>query len=501
MTIRAAELRIVGQGQLNGNRGDGGGSFTVETDGDIRIDGTRPSGAVQLSGIEGGTLTLRSASGRVFGAAAIIARSAGDPLGDGGFVDIATGGSVNLTGSIDLLGGLEAGGGSMDVVATGDVSLTGLVNLQGGEDGGGTLFVDSEGRVTLGELQLDGQGELGDAGSLDVTGESALLNGRIRGRGSNNLEFCGDSSELAIDVTGLLDIPSEIDLNSRRDCVAGTLDLAAGIVSLRGPIRIRAEGTEGTAGIVTAVATERIECFASVASIDGRGDDSGGTVSLQVDSLEPATETTLDCDIDLSGPQGDFELDANTNVSINQNVLVGESGTAGTAVPAITIEGCTVRIGASAALTSRGGNASNRVIAREQTSVAGVLRSDAANELHFRPGLEPMVTGQILPAPSLVADESLLSCGFTTGTPTITRTATVTRTPTPTPSPPLVCVGDCNEDGVVGVDELVLGIDISLGGAAVSACAALDGDGSGEVEINENISAVSNSLNDCAIVR
>jgi hypothetical protein len=112
-----------------------------------------------------------------------------------------------------------------------------------------------------------------------------------------------------------------------------------------------------------------------------------------------------------------------------------------------------------------------------------------------------MVSGQVVPVPSFVPDESLQSCGFTGGTPTITRTATATRTPTPTRTPSLVCVGDCNEDGVVGVDELVLGIRIGLGEVAISACLPLDRDNNGAVDISENIVAVSNSLNNCAIVR
>jgi hypothetical protein len=501
MTIRAAELRILGDGQLNGNRGEGGGSFTVITDGDIRIDGTRQSGAVQVSGQNGGTLTLRSTSGRIFGAGSIVAQSQGDPLGDGGFIDIMTGGSVELTGRIDAAGGIEAAGGDVDVVATGDVSLTGLIDLQGGSDGGGTLSISSDGAVTLGEVQLDGRGEFGDGGALDLVAESVLLTGRIRGRGSNTPELCGDSGDLTVDVTGLLNVTGEIDVNSRRDCIAGTLDFSAGIASLRGPLRVRAEGSEGSAGSLTVLATERIECLAPVASIDGRGDDSGADVLLEVDSVEPTTETVVDCNVDLSGPAGSFEVDANTNVTIARAILVGPSGSAsgpGPLTPLISIEGCTVRVGATAELTSRGTNASNLLIAREQAHVAGTLQAVVANEFRFRPGLQPVISGLVRPVPRFVEDGTLQSCGFATGTPTITRTGTVTRTPTRTPTPILGCVGDCNENGVVSVDELVLGIEVSLGEAPVSACPTLDRDGNGEADISENVTAVRNALNGCS---
>lgn len=499
MTIHAGEFRIVSQGQLNGTRGDGGGSFTVITGGDIRIDGTRTSGAVQVSGLEGGTLTLRSTSGRIFGAGTIFARNQGDALGDGGLIDVMTGGSVDLSGRIEVVGGSQAGGGDVEIVASGDVRLAGLLDLQGGEDGGGSLSIDSGGRVTLGEVQLDGQGELGDAGSLDVAAESVSLNGRIRGRGSSNLD-CGDGADLSVDASAMLDVAGEIDVDSRRDCVAGTLDFSAAVLSLRAPIKIRAEGTDGTAGEFTAGATERIECFANVANIDGRGDDAGGSVSFEVDSLEQTVETFIDCDVNLTGPQGSFELAANTNVTIGGSVAIGSSAAAPASPPVISVEGCTVQIEAGAMLSSSGGSASNLLVAREQMNVAGTLQSIAANELRFRPGLEPRVTGQVVPAPSYVTDDSLLSCGFATGTPTVTRTGTVTRTPTPTPIPPVVCVGDCNEDGAVSIDELVLGINIGLGEASLAVCPALDRDDDGQVDISENVTAVGNSLNDCAVV-
>jgi hypothetical protein len=36
------------------------------------------------------------------------------------------------------------------------------------------------------------------------------------------------------------------------------------------------------------------------------------------------------------------------------------------------------------------------------------------------------------------------------------------------------CVGDCNRDGVVRIDEVVTGVIVALGGAAVDACPTID---------------------------
>lgn len=59
------------------------------------------------------------------------------------------------------------------------------------------------------------------------------------------------------------------------------------------------------------------------------------------------------------------------------------------------------------------------------------------------------------------------------------------------------CVGDCDGSGGVSVDELVLGVNISLGNADVAQCRAADPDRSGRVSVDELVQAVNNSLNGC----
>ena len=71
-------------------------------------------------------------------------------------------------------------------------------------------------------------------------------------------------------------------------------------------------------------------------------------------------------------------------------------------------------------------------------------------------------------------------------------------TPTPTATPtPILCVGDCNADGAVTVDELVKGVTIALGTAALSTCPQFDLDGSETVTVDELIRAVNRALDGC----
>jgi hypothetical protein len=80
-----------------------------------------------------------------------------------------------------------------------------------------------------------------------------------------------------------------------------------------------------------------------------------------------------------------------------------------------------------------------------------------------------------------------------------TATLSPTDTPPPSPTPTIPpCEGDCDGNGAVTIDELLLGVNISLGMRPAADCLALDRNGSGEVTIDELITAINNALDDCA---
>ncbi len=59
------------------------------------------------------------------------------------------------------------------------------------------------------------------------------------------------------------------------------------------------------------------------------------------------------------------------------------------------------------------------------------------------------------------------------------------------------CIGDCDGDGAVAVNELVLGVTIALGTRPIGDCPVFDGDGSAAVEVYELVGAVGNALAGC----
>jgi subtilisin-like proprotein convertase family protein len=124
----------------------------------------------------------------------------------------------------------------------------------------------------------------------------------------------------------------------------------------------------------------------------------------------------------------------------------------------------------------------------------------------------PTLTPAATPTPSSTPTQTpTLTATITPGGPTLTPTATPTQTPTltatitpggPTLTPtPTVgdrpCGGDCNEDGFVTVDEVVLAVNIALGLTPLDDCQNADADGDGMVNVDDLVEAVRNLLQGC----
>jgi parallel beta-helix repeat protein len=59
------------------------------------------------------------------------------------------------------------------------------------------------------------------------------------------------------------------------------------------------------------------------------------------------------------------------------------------------------------------------------------------------------------------------------------------------------CGGDCNGDGQVTINELLLAVNIALGSRPVGDCSSVDDNGDGQVQIGELIQAVNHALTGC----
>lgn len=113
----------------------------------------------------------------------------------------------------------------------------------------------------------------------------------------------------------------------------------------------------------------------------------------------------------------------------------------------------------------------------------------------------------IPPTPTLTAVLPTATWTRVPATPTLTdtpvpATPTFSRPPASTatraaPPAPMMCTVDCDNDGTVTVDELVIGINIVLGRAPLDTCNSSDANDDGAVMINEVVSAIRSALAGC----
>src|SRR5574337_1103352 len=65
---------------------------------------------------------------------------------------------------------------------------------------------------------------------------------------------------------------------------------------------------------------------------------------------------------------------------------------------------------------------------------------------------------------------------------------------------PGLCVGDCNTDGPVTVEEILAMLSIALGNPPYVPCQAGDANGNGQITVDEIITAVNHALKGCPTI-
>ncbi len=60
-----------------------------------------------------------------------------------------------------------------------------------------------------------------------------------------------------------------------------------------------------------------------------------------------------------------------------------------------------------------------------------------------------------------------------------------------------LCIGDCDGNGAVGIDEVLTGVNMALGVVAVTRCPSFDVDVGGSIAINELLGGVRSALDGC----
>jgi hypothetical protein len=114
----------------------------------------------------------------------------------------------------------------------------------------------------------------------------------------------------------------------------------------------------------------------------------------------------------------------------------------------------------------------------------------------------PTSTSTSSAAPSLTPTASATATAARTLTPTGTPVAspqpTAVSTVEPSPTYHGSCAGDCNDSGDVGIDEVLLLIEVALDNLGTDSCSAGDGNHDGAITVDEILTAVTMALDGCA---
>lgn len=112
-----------------------------------------------------------------------------------------------------------------------------------------------------------------------------------------------------------------------------------------------------------------------------------------------------------------------------------------------------------------------------ETLLADVVPDGAGYQMAYTIGIDlPRPTATALPSATPTSDDPV-------------RPATPGRT--------AACLGDCSGDGIVTVDELVIGVNQALGHAPAEGCSAFHRDADYRVTVSELVTAVNNLLSGC----
>ena len=395
LTLKAGSLSITATGIVDA-RGNGiapatddGGHVTISTIGAVTIQRLNSNrGRIDVSSnAQAGTIEIDAGS-----AITIAGRLNADQLttnGTGGSITLRAGTDiVSLAGSIiSSTGGMQGfGGGDMDFGATGKINLGDILDVSGSD--GGTVTLNAGDLISVQQIKANGTGDGGDGGSATITAATSvqvLDTMALQGQASNESSGAGDGGTASIEADyGDVVIAATVNANGYApDGGGGEIDLIAqGAINLQsGTLNARADGSQGTGGLITLQANLSV-------TVNGDLDASGGIGGGEVD-IDAGAGMTASGSIDVSGRflggnggtltaeagengGGAFTINGTIDVTGGACAQGGDCGTGGQA----SFTGCNLIIGSTANIKAGGPIAGEiDLTAREQLIVSGKVNA------------------------------------------------------------------------------------------------------------------------------
>jgi hypothetical protein len=510
----------------NGDAGSGG-CIDVLAGAGIEITGAVVANGVSgtfMTGGCGGLMCFDAGFGNlVLPDDAVISADGASPDGGGGQVGLLANGSATVRGIITARGPAgETCGGDVCVDVGYDFTLfgSGVVDVSGGDSGGGVEILASRDLVLNGNLDVSGR----RAGSF--SGDVSLVAG-LGGKG-------------ALTVAGIVDARSDPHCSQENGCgLGGIIDLEGCDVTVTDAASLLASGPDGGETNLTARALLTVRGTLDATRTVGTGTSGLNRVVhpvlrapvLQNNKINPKPTVVAVAACPTMGPTQPSCLMPCPTCG-NGMVEFPETCDRGM-IPPLSCSGCSLYCQTENCDDGRmcTGDSCNPNFGcfhqptpgcQEPTRTATGTPPTATATRTISP--TPLVTASSTPTstpvpsatltasatPSASSTASPTSTGTATAsaastasatasatrTPTIPATATTTASATPI-TPTSACAGDCDRSESVGVNELIIGVNIALGNADIGTCRAFDRDGSGDVSIGELIAGVNASLNGC----
>ena len=450
-----------------------------------------------------------------------------------------SGGEVMLNGSVGTVGALEISSGTADFSSsTAQISIGGLTQSGGTLGGSDTLVVEGPSSWTSGTMSGSGSTLL--MTGLALGGTSKTLNQRtlvLSGGTASmdaNISFISMRNGATFTNQGVVELSNDGGLTNNQGFFDG--GSGSGAFNNHGTLRKLSSGNTGISRFsgVPMTNTGVVEVQAGGLSFSGGFTQTAGTTRLSGGTLMSTTALVINGGA-LEGT-GTIEGDVSNGAHVAPGLPTGT----------LSIEGTYTQTAGGVLNVEIGGPASMQF---DRLNISGPAMLNGTLDIRLIGGFAPTLgqtfevmtftsrSGSIatfngtaigggLSIAPLIGDSDLTlqvvsesgsptpagtatpsgGTGGSTATPTATvgpeGTATATQatsqpSPTPTPTRPPGCIGDCDGNGTVQIQELILGVNIALGGMPLANCAAIDANSDGAAAVNELVTAVRNALNGC----
>jgi cysteine-rich repeat protein len=406
ITIKAGSLVIEpGAGLVTqGTNGNPGGVITVTTTGDINIQAAGTArGRIDVSGEGSGGTAILNAGGN-FNLDGVIDGQSDTSDNDGGEIDVTTGGTITVHGSIDVTGGSQGSGGTISFEAGGAVNVVTLLDASGGDTDGGEIDIDSQhADISVGPLSVDGSAT-GSGGLVDITAQGNItLNGLITGAGAGSGGNGGDGGEVDAIANGTVRVLAQIQLPSGDGGFGGTLDLEAGSsgdLVISAPLHANGIGTDSCGGDNTFIAGQNMS-FGDLDASGGQG--CGG--SLIANAVNGTA--TLSGTVDFENGGGSLVLQAQ-QIVLNAGTDINADGGQGSVVQ---LTGCQITVASGAKIESIGSPASNLLQASGAMMIAGTVTATSGGTNRFEwLTSQPTISGTVNPPATIAQNLTLTPC-------------------------------------------------------------------------------------------